>query len=61
MRVFLTIFVVGLEIQKKVHLSGWITDCVHMDEFNSLVVASSGKLLNLVYLLNFDVTLITQI
>jgi hypothetical protein len=43
MRVFLTIFVVGLEIQKKVHLSGWITDCVHMDEFNSLVVASSGE------------------
>jgi hypothetical protein len=55
MRVFLTIFVVGLEILKKVHLSGWITDCVHMDEFNSLVVASSGEWSNLVYLLNFDV------
>ncbi|XP_057372348.1 uncharacterized protein LOC130693241 isoform X2 [Daphnia carinata] len=31
---------------QKTHLNGWITDCIHMDEFSSLVVASSGRCLH---------------
>lgn len=34
------------------HLNGWITDCIHMDEFSSLVVASSGEERHFLCLLN---------